>query len=86
MSDITDSLISQTIENLRKTLPLIFTRQYIVEKLGGLISVGGLANLESDSNSKGPDGIKYGKYIFYEKESFLAWLEERIRSYNKIDK
>ena len=80
MSDITDNLISQLINNLRQNLPLTFTRQYIVERLGGLVSVGGLSNLESDK--KGPNGIKCGRYVLYEKESFLTWLENRIRSYN----
>lgn len=81
MQDATETLITQLIDSLRKTLPPVFTRQYVVEQLGGLVSVGGLANLES--GNKGPDGVKYGKYVLYEKESFLHWLDGRIRSFNK---
>ena len=85
MQTLAENLITQLIANLRQTLPPTFTRQYVVKQLGGLVSVGGLANIESEKKEKGPCGVRCGKYIIYEKETFLKWLEDRIRLYNRLN-
>ena len=64
------------IERLRPELPPTFTRKYICERLGGYLTPGTLANL--DSAGSGPGGIRAGKTVLYEKEHFLAWLERRL--------
>lgn len=63
-------------ELLAKSLPPTFSRVKAVELLGGLISVGRLANL--DSQGKGPQGrIMLGKKVGYAREPFIAWLRAR---------
>lgn len=64
------------IERLRATLPPTFSRRSFQSTSGGLIAASTLANL--DSKGHGPGGTIVGRAIFYERESFLAWLEQRI--------
>ena len=66
------------IDRLRSALPPTFTRKYICERLGGYLTPGTLANLDSQEKSKGPGGIRAGKTVLYERERFLAWLERRL--------
>lgn len=67
------------IERLRDELPPTFTRQFVCEKLGGLITPKTLANL--DSLREGPGGrIRVGKKIGYQRDDFLDWLERRIQN------
>lgn len=64
------------IEALRQTLPPTFSRQVAAANLAGIYSAGRLANL--DSKGEGPGGVRLGRCVAYERESFLAWLEGRI--------
>lgn len=64
------------IDRLRSKLPPTFTRKYIYERLGGYLTPGTLANL--DSSGEGPGGIRAGKVVLYERETFLKWLERRL--------
>jgi len=67
------------IEDLRKELPPIFTRQTASRMIGGIFSAKTLSNL--DAAGKGP-GIKQhiGKKAVYGKEDFLIWLQEKLFS------
>lgn len=64
------------VTQLRATLPLVFKRSQVGELTGGMINPKTLANL--DSQSKGPDRFRLGKLVAYEREAFLAWLENRM--------
>jgi hypothetical protein len=59
-------------EKMERALPPFFTRQTAALLLGGLVSVGGLANL--DCSGKGPPTFRLGKRIAYERASFVSWL------------
>lgn len=68
---------SNVIIELRKSLPVIFTRKFVCEKLGGIVSEKALAIL--DSRKQGPTNrIAFSKKIAYERDSFLDWLEKRL--------
>lgn len=68
---------SRLIEKLRRELPVTFTRQYICERLGGLISRKTLSNL--DAMNKGPASkTNFGRRVSYERDDFLRWLETRL--------
>lgn len=64
------------IDRLRSELPPGFTRKFIYKCLGEYLAPGTLANL--DSQGQGPGGIRAGKVILYERETFLKWLEKRL--------
>lgn len=67
------------IRQLRLELPATFTRQYICEKLGGLISPKTLSNL--DSKGEGPmSKVALGRRVSYERDDFLDWLEKRVKN------
>lgn len=58
---------------LLKTLPPIIPRKNITTHLGGLISSGYLANL--DSQGRGPRALKSGGRVAYLREDLVEWLE-----------
>ncbi|MGE4556088.1 MAG: hypothetical protein AB7D07_04605 [Desulfovibrionaceae bacterium] len=60
---------------LLKSLPPIVPRKDIDRYLGGIISKGYLANL--DSQGKGPRKFRCGRNVGYLREDLIAWLEER---------
>lgn len=64
------------IEALRQSLPPTFSRQVAADALKGIYSAGRLATL--DSRGEGPGGLRLGRVVGYERESFLAWLAGRI--------
>lgn len=64
------------IDRLRLELPPVFTRKIVAKLIGGYLTVGSLANL--DSLGEGPGGIRAGKSILYERETFLEWLAKRM--------
>lgn len=67
------------IEKLRKELPVTFSRQFISERLGGLLSTKTLANL--DARQEGPaNRMSIGRKIAYDRDNFLAWLEKRMKN------
>ena len=67
------------IEDLRKELPPIFTRQTASKMIGGIFSAKTLSNF--DAAGTGP-GVKQhiGKKAVYGKEDFLTWLQEKLFS------
>ena len=68
--------IEVLITRLQAEMPPAFTRKVACQLLGGLFSPGTLANL--DSAGEGPIGVRAGKAVLYERESFLAWLQKRM--------
>ena len=64
------------IEALRQTLPATFSRQVAADAIKGIYSAGRLATL--DSKGEGPGGVRIGRCVGYERETFLRWLEGRM--------
>ncbi|NDV27559.1 AlpA family transcriptional regulator [Desulfovibrio sp. JC010] len=62
---------------LHKTLPPIIARKDIKIYLGGLISSGYLANL--DSQGRGPKSIKSGRRVAYLRGDLISWLENWLQ-------
>lgn len=61
---------------LEQSLPAVFARKHVKKLLGGLISPGTLANL--DSMGLGPSvKVRVGKHVGYERSSFIQWLKTR---------
>ncbi len=63
----------KTLEVLQRILPPLVARKDIGLYLGGLISSGYLANL--DSQGRGPKHIKSGRRVAYLREDLIAWLD-----------
>jgi len=63
-------------EKLRETLPPVVARNKISFYLGGLLSKGYMANL--DSEGRGPARVKIGKRVGYLREDLITWLLGRI--------
>jgi hypothetical protein len=66
------------ISILLRTLPPVIARKDINVHLGGLISSGYLANL--DSKGLGPKALKSGRRVAYLREDLVAWLENWLAS------
>lgn len=62
---------------LLKTLPPMVARKDINMHLGGLISSGYLANL--DSKGLGPRALKSGRRVAYIREDLVEWLEQWLK-------
>ena len=58
-------------------LPPVIARSHVEEYLGGVISAGYLANL--DSQGKGPERYRSGRKIFYPTLKLLQWLSDRTQ-------
>ncbi len=61
------------------SLPAVFTRKKASEAIGGLIAPKTFANL--DAKGQGPCKIYIGSKVGYEKESFMQWLKQHIKSW-----
>jgi len=72
-SDLTD----KTLEQIRNALPPVFGRSAVGKLLPGIISPGYLANLAF--KKQGPEFIRVGKKAVYTRESFLDWIEDRVK-------
>jgi len=68
-------LTQDQIDFLEQTLPPIIARVEVPRYAPGLISVGRLANL--DSEGKGPRTIKIGRKTGYTRQDFIAWISTR---------
>lgn len=66
------------LSELLKTLPPVIPRKDIDRYLGGLVSKGYLANL--DSQGKGPRKFRCGRNIGYLRADLVEWLSQRSRS------
>lgn len=64
------------LDNLRQALPPVFNRHTAEEVLGRAIKARTLANL--DCLKQGPPKLRLGKIVTYERDSFLAWVAERL--------
>lgn len=65
------------MENLRKELPPIFTRETASKMTGGLFSPRTLSNFDAAGN--GPKSKHYfAKKVVYEKDEFLIWLKSMV--------
>jgi hypothetical protein len=71
-------LAPDQLAELSISLPPVISRTEVPRLLGGLISAGGLANL--DSLGLGPRRIKNGRKVGYLRGDFIAWLELRSGS------
>jgi hypothetical protein len=63
------------LSELLKTLPPVVPRKDIDRYLGGLVSKGYLANL--DSQGKGPRKFRCGRNIGYLRADLVEWLSSR---------
>lgn len=72
--------VQTIIERLRIELPPVFPRKAVSRYMGEYLVPATLANL--DSKGCGPGGVKAGKAVLYERESFLAWLQRRLERSN----
>ena len=65
---------------LDKSLPPVFTRKTASEAIGGLISPKTMSN--DDALGRGPtERVRVGNKVGYEKDSFLLWLKNKIRTW-----
>lgn len=70
-------LITATIiEDLRRTLPVVFRRRDTPALIGGIIKYQTLANLQSQK--KGPPFTKCNGRVIFSRDSFCDWLEGRL--------
>ncbi len=67
--------MSDPYAELEKILPPVFARTEVPRLFGNLISVGRLANL--DSERKGPRHIRLGRKVGYTRADFIAWMRSR---------
>lgn len=68
-------LTQDQIDFLEQTLPPIIARVEVPRFAPGLISVGRLANL--DSEGKGPRTIRIGRKTGYTRKDFIDWISGR---------
>lgn len=66
----------QLLKTLERDLPPSFSRTSVPNFMPGLISSGHLANLSG--RGQGPDFIRVGKQVMFEKYSFLEWLDKYL--------
>ena len=66
---------ASTILELEQTLPAVISRAKVSTLLGGLISSGRMANL--DSEGRGPRRINLGRNVGYLRADFIAWMQAR---------
>jgi len=66
------------LSELLKTLPPVVPRKDIDRYLGGLVSKGYLANL--DSQGKGPRKFTCGRHVAYLRADLVAWLSLRSQT------
>lgn len=65
----------EQFSELERTLPPAFARTEVPRLLGGLISAGRLANL--DSEGLGPKRITLGRKVGYLRADFITWMRAR---------
>lgn len=66
------------LSELLKTLPPVVPRKDIDRYLGGLVSKGYLANL--DSQGLGPKRFISGRHVAYLRSDLVAWLSLRCQT------
>ncbi len=68
---------AKILQNLRHELPAVVARSEIKKRLGGMVSVGHMANL--DSAGLGPPRVRLGRRVGYPRDALLDWLRERMQ-------
>lgn len=63
------------ISNLKKDLPVMFRRVDVDKLTGGVITANFLRNLATTVPELAPVARRFGKFIVYDKEEFLNWVE-----------
>jgi hypothetical protein len=66
------------INKLRETMPPAFVRKEIPRLLGGILTVGTIANL--DAAKQGPPKLRLKRHVVYEKDSFLEWFKKYLNN------
>lgn len=74
---------AEVIKKLKSELPPIFGRQAVPTLLPGIFKIQTLNNLHAQK--QGPPSIRIGRKSVYERNSFLAWLETRMREGGEDD-
>ncbi|MDQ7836436.1 MAG: hypothetical protein RDU24_13730 [Humidesulfovibrio sp.] len=69
--------LEDVYSTLERDLPAVIARTEIPRLLGGLISAGRLANL--DSEGLGPRQIRLGRKIGYLRSDLVQWMRERSK-------
>lgn len=65
-------------QKLMDALPPVFNRRVASQAVGGMLSVGTLANL--DSKGLGPKGrVQLGRRTGYTREAYVEWFMSRVR-------
>ena len=67
-----EQFLSTMLEKLRISMPPIIARKELPKYLGGMISVGTLANM---GRKDGPPYRRCSRNAVYERDSFLEWLK-----------
>lgn len=70
--------IDSIINKLRETMPPAFVRKEIPRLLGGILTVGTIANL--DAAKQGPPKLRLKRHVVYEKDSFLEWFKKYLNN------
>ena len=71
--------MNDDLKKLSEKLPPVFARTEIRKLLGGIISPGYLANL--DSAGLGPPRVRIGpRKVGYHREPFIEWLAARSKT------
>ena len=66
------------LDQLRKELPPVFTREFASEKIGRIFSAKSMSN--ADALGTGPAvKVRIGKKVGYERDSFLQWLRGKMK-------
>ena len=66
------------LDQLRKELPPVFTREFASEKIGRIFSAKSMSN--ADALGIGPSvKVKIGKKVGYERDSFLQCLRGKMK-------
>ena len=68
----------EIVKRLKAELPPLFGREVVPKLIPGVFSHQTLSSLSSQK--KGPPMIKVGRKACYERDSFLQWLETRIKN------
>lgn len=72
-----DFYTEKAIEDLRNSLPPLFTRETACKMTGGIFSPRTLSNFDAAGN--GPKHkVRMGRRVVYEKEDFIAWFTKMI--------
>lgn len=70
----------QFFNAIRQELPSVFDRKTASKAIGGLMSAKTLSNLDGCRQGP-PTRVRIGHRVGYERESFMLWLQDKIKSW-----